>query len=75
MSGVYIFYIAKTVKFTILSAQGRVWGFVWIWFNLSVKIGKTIAKINTSLGLTLRVTIVDGNLCYITFSADMYLLS
>ncbi len=44
----------------------RVWGFVFGMFWLSVKIGKTIAKTKTSLDLTLKVTIVKGNLCYTT---------
>jgi hypothetical protein len=35
--------------------------------KLSVKIGKTIAKRKTSLDLTLKVTIVKGNLYYTTF--------
>jgi hypothetical protein len=33
---------------------------------IKCKIGKTIAKIKTSLDLTLKVTIVKGNLCYTT---------
>jgi hypothetical protein len=57
MSGVYIFYISKLSSFTILSALGRVWGFVWMWYKLSVKL-KTIAKRKTGLDLTLKVTIV-----------------
>jgi hypothetical protein len=58
MSGVYIFYISKTVKFLQYCRHWTEFGVLFGVFINYCKIGKTIAKRKTSLELTLKVTIV-----------------
>jgi hypothetical protein len=61
MSGVLHILHNKTVKFTILSAQGRVWGFVFgIFVNLSVNKLDNYCKKKTSLDIKLKVTMDEG---------------
>ncbi len=56
--GLHILHIKNCQVFTIQSALGRVWGFVWILCKLSVKLEKLLQKEKTGLDLTLKVTIV-----------------
>jgi hypothetical protein len=67
MSGVLHILYNKTVSFTIRSAQGRVWGFVFgIMCKFKCKNWKNYCKRKTEFGIDLKVTIVRGNLYYTT---------